>query len=249
MKLSFEDWFAQHARGTAYATSVERGDGFYAESLRQAWDAALAQQAQPLTDERPFIIGDEDRQRLFGTLAHVAYNHTPDEVLGAVVDTVEGIVEREIARRARDRMAQQAQPRCEQCEFPECKAHSGDCETCGCYGVAAPQPEPEDALADELQSARISLAERMTPWANPTLAVMDRAIAALRAVSQPTKNETWLLGYAAGRLSVVSQPTREQIARAIHDAIQREAPDDFVGPCYDTADAVIALYGKSEAKP
>jgi hypothetical protein len=39
-------------------------------------------------------------------------------------------------------------------------------------------------------------------------------------------------------------PTREQIAQAIHDSIQRETPNEYVGPCYDTADAVLALFAQ-----
>ena len=39
---------------------------------------------------------------------------------------------------------------------------------------------------------------------------------------------------------------REKVAQAIHDSIQREAPSEYVGPCHDQADAVLALLAESE---
>jgi hypothetical protein len=57
----------------------------------------------------------------------------------------------------------------------------------------------------------------------------------------------WEIIEAAVRLGIVvpaarsSSVSRDAIAQTIHDSIQREAPSEYVGPCYDTADAVISL--------
>lgn len=59
--------------------------------------------------------------------------------------------------------------------------------------------------------------------------------------SEPEKRAYNISGDFRDSSTEPALPSREDIARAIHDSIQREAPNEWVGPCYDTADAVLAL--------
>ena len=85
LKLSFEDWWARNR--------TVNGIGFVGVPLEQiarcAWKAALAQQAQPLTDE---MIEAQSRDRYSANTVSSRLDY------------------RDGAKWARDRMAQQAQP-------------------------------------------------------------------------------------------------------------------------------------------
>lgn len=120
----------------------------------------------------------------------------------------------------------------------------------------AVQPEPEDALADRVNRIRERLADC---WYDDKggdeiiddLTTLMDAAAALRAVSQPTREHSLVDEYpelaavSRRRLEAVALPTTEQI----NENAQHVMTDDPSVAFRAGVHWVLALIGKSEAKP